>query len=156
MSVDIEGKGDTVRQHVDRVFGERADSAGLLVSVVGFDGSGKTTQLEALATHLRSEGREVVETRQPSDWYRQQDIVNTFHFNGGRPDHAIYLRASASELAERLRLRDGDHLQFEERDLRRIESIIATYECLGPDLIRVNASDPIEDATASILEATGL
>ena len=73
-----------------------------------------------------------------------------------RPDHAIYLRASASELAERLRLRDGDHLQFEERDLRRIESIIATYECLGPDLIRVNASDPIEDVTASILEATGL
>jgi dTMP kinase len=38
---------------------------GLFVSFEGGEGSGKTTQLKALLAHLRSAGRDVVETRDP-------------------------------------------------------------------------------------------
>jgi dTMP kinase len=37
----------------------------MFVSFEGVDGSGKTTQVKLLAEHLRAEGREVVETREP-------------------------------------------------------------------------------------------
>jgi dTMP kinase len=38
---------------------------GLFITFEGGEGSGKTTQLKALLTHLRSSGREVIETRDP-------------------------------------------------------------------------------------------
>jgi dTMP kinase len=38
---------------------------GLFITFEGGEGSGKTTQLKALLTHLRSVGREVIETRDP-------------------------------------------------------------------------------------------
>ncbi len=38
---------------------------GLLITFEGGEGSGKTTQLKALLAHLRSAGRDVVETRDP-------------------------------------------------------------------------------------------
>lgn len=37
----------------------------MFVTFEGVDGSGKTTQTRLLAAHLRAEGREVVETREP-------------------------------------------------------------------------------------------
>ena len=37
----------------------------MFVTFEGLDGAGKTTQVKLLAEHLRSEGREVVETREP-------------------------------------------------------------------------------------------
>lgn len=39
--------------------------AGLFITFEGGEGSGKTTQLKALLAHLRSAGRDVVETRDP-------------------------------------------------------------------------------------------
>ena len=39
--------------------------AGLFISFEGGEGSGKTTQLQALRTHLRATGRDAVETRDP-------------------------------------------------------------------------------------------
>ena len=39
--------------------------AGLFITFEGGEGSGKTTQLKVLLTHLRAEGRDVVETRDP-------------------------------------------------------------------------------------------
>ncbi|MER6673376.1 dTMP kinase [Streptomyces sp. NPDC000983] len=74
---------------------ERTDS-GLLVSIVGFDGSGKTTQIERIAEELRREGREVVETRQPTDWYRQLSEVQTFHDAGGSVEYAHILSLLAA------------------------------------------------------------
>ena len=42
-------------------------SAGLLIAFEGIDGTGKSTQLPLLATYLRSLGRSVVETREPTN-----------------------------------------------------------------------------------------
>src|SRR5688572_5725344 len=70
---------------------------GLLISIVGFDGSGKTTQIENVASALRATGREVIETRQPTDWYRELAEVRTFHDHGGSADsaHILALLAAA-------------------------------------------------------------
>jgi dTMP kinase len=46
---------------------------GLLIAFEGIDGTGKSTQLPQLAAHLRDQGYEVVETREPTDGpYGQQ------------------------------------------------------------------------------------
>lgn len=42
-------------------------NGGVLIVLEGIDGSGKTTQQAALAQVLRERGREVVETREPTD-----------------------------------------------------------------------------------------
>ncbi|MGA4863172.1 dTMP kinase [Streptomyces lavendulocolor] len=75
---------------------ERTDG-GLLVSIVGFDGSGKTTQIERVAEAIRAQGREVVETRQPTDWYRELAQVQVFHDQGGSSEtaHILALLAAA-------------------------------------------------------------
>ncbi|MEV4330989.1 dTMP kinase [Streptomyces sp. NPDC049597] len=75
---------------------QRTDS-GLLVSIVGFDGSGKTTQIERVAEAIRAQGREVVETRQPADWYRELAEVQVFHDQGGSVEtaHILALLAAA-------------------------------------------------------------
>lgn len=79
------------------LFRPSRDDHGTLISVVGFDGSGKTTQIERLAGALRDSGREVVETRQPSDWYRRLTMVETFHGQGGSVEqaHVLALLAAA-------------------------------------------------------------
>jgi dTMP kinase len=43
-------------------------NGGRLIAFEGLDGSGKTTQLERLAAHLRADGRDVVTTREPTDF----------------------------------------------------------------------------------------
>ena len=43
----------------------RQNMPGLFITFEGGEGSGKTTQLKALLTHLRSTGREAIETRDP-------------------------------------------------------------------------------------------
>ncbi|GAA3229212.1 dTMP kinase [Nonomuraea helvata] len=82
---------------LDRLFRPARTDAGLLISVVGFDGSGKTTQIERLAEVFRARGREVVETRQPTDWYRGLSEVQTFHDQGGAVEtaHVLALLAAA-------------------------------------------------------------
>jgi dTMP kinase len=84
---------DTVR----RVFREGDNRPGRLVTVVGFDGSGKTTQIESLSAALRAAGHEVVETRQPTDWYRRLTEVQAFHSAGGSVEtaHILALLAAA-------------------------------------------------------------
>jgi dTMP kinase len=43
-------------------------NGGRLIAFEGLDGGGKTTQLERLAAHLRADGRDVVTTREPTDF----------------------------------------------------------------------------------------
>lgn len=92
---------DTARSRVDldalaQIYAPR-DDPGLLISIVGFDGAGKTTQVEQVAAELRAAGREVIETRQPTDWYRQLRQVQTFHDQGGSAQtaHILALLAAA-------------------------------------------------------------
>lgn len=202
---------------LDEVFNVPRDDSGLLVSVVGFDGSGKTTQIERLAERFRISGREVVETRQPTDWYRQLGEVRQFHNEGGptdeatilsllaaadrrrnvsevinpalqrgaivicdryvyasfgvfvhrgvpaefvatlnqgipEPDFPFYLDLDSSSLVDRLRRRDGDDLQFEERSIERIESITRTYREMGDRLIGVDGTAPLDEVTDALWE----
>ena len=81
---------------VRRVFREGGNGPGRLVTVVGFDGSGKTTQIENLGTALRDAGHAVVETRQPTDWYRRLTEVQTFHSAGGSVETAYILALLAA------------------------------------------------------------
>lgn len=203
-------------QLVRDVFAPPEQHAGMLISIVGFDGSGKTTQLEAVAAEMRARGREVVVTKQPTDWYRELGEVRTFHDAGGsaatarvlallaaadrlrhihevvtpalrrgavvlcdryvyatygvfihrgvdaaflttinqgvpRPDFAFYLKMSPEQLASRLRARDGNALQFEERSLDRIASITRTYDEMAEELLTVDGSLPPEVVTDALL-----
>lgn len=198
------------------LFRSSQPTSGTLISIVGFDGSGKTTQIERVAARLRQQGHEVVETRQPTDWYRQLSKVQSFLAEGGstetahilallaaadrrqhvheviepalargavvlcdryvyatfgvfvhrgvdsdflatinsgipRPAYAFYLKMSAEDLVRRLKERDGDELQHEERSVDRIESITRTYEELASELITIDGSVPPDEVTAAIL-----
>jgi dTMP kinase len=87
--VDLDAMAGLFRPH-------RSDQ-GLLVTIVGFDGSGKTTQIERIGEALRARGREVIETRQPTDWYRELGDVKVFHDHGGPVEtaHILSLLAAA-------------------------------------------------------------
>ncbi len=73
---------------------------GSLIVVEGFDASGKSTQIDALARRLRSSGQPVLMTRQPSDWYRSSHEVRNFLDHGGTPEtaRALALFAAADRL----------------------------------------------------------
>jgi len=90
------------------VFGDRSGVAaasvrGSFLSFEGGDGAGKTTQLRRLATRLRAEGRDVVETREPGgapgaeeirrlllegEPRRWSPVSELLLFNAARRDHA--------------------------------------------------------------------
>ncbi|MEU0717396.1 dTMP kinase [Streptomyces lavendulocolor] len=80
-----------------RLFRPERTDGGLLVSIVGSDGSGKTTQIERVAEAVRARGREVVVTRQPTDGYRELAEVQVFHDEGGSTEtaHILALLAAA-------------------------------------------------------------
>lgn len=50
---------------------------GLLVALCGLDGAGKTTQLERITTRL-SATRNIYKTKQPTDWFREMELVQDF------------------------------------------------------------------------------
>lgn len=85
---------------VSEVFSSFNQFPGRLISIVGFDGAGKTTQVEELGKRLRERGNEVVETRQPTDWYRGNDLVQSFQSMGGAAEEAKILALLAA--ADRL------------------------------------------------------
>ena len=69
--------------------------------ICGFDGSGKSTQIEALADRLEQDGQSVVTTRQPTDWYRNRRLVRAFLDEGANPERVrvMALMAAADRLA---------------------------------------------------------
>jgi dTMP kinase len=70
---------------------------GLLVALCGIDGSGKTTQELALEDWLRSLGRRVLRTQQPTSWYRSSEVVRAYLDHGvdGLGMHGLALFAAA-------------------------------------------------------------
>ncbi|MFS2162414.1 dTMP kinase [Variovorax sp. Varisp62] len=81
---------------LESVFNDGPKRSGALISIVGFDGSGKTTQIEALAERFRTAGHEVLVTRQPTDWYRNEGSVQQFHDAGGSRERARILSLFAA------------------------------------------------------------
>lgn len=81
---------------MERVFGPDRAYPGTLIAIVGFDASGKTTQIATLAERYRATGRTVVETRQPTDWYRNEGTVQHFHDAGGSKERARILSLFAA------------------------------------------------------------
>lgn len=75
---------------------QRPNGSGPFVAICGFDGSGKTTQLEALRKFYADQGREVCVTRQPTDWYRNDPFVRSFLKNGGSSEQARVLALFAA------------------------------------------------------------
>lgn len=84
-----------------RVFRPKLSDKGILITIDGFDGSGKSTQIDGLADRFRKAGREVVLTRQPTDWYRDTQAVRHFHNEGGSAQRARFLSLFAA--ADRIR-----------------------------------------------------
>lgn len=85
---------------IREVFSPSRVFPGRLISIVGFDAAGKTTQVEELGKRFRELGNEVIETRQPTDWYRSNDLVQSFQSMGGSNEEARILALVAA--ADRL------------------------------------------------------
>lgn len=69
---------------------------GILVAICGLDGSGKTTQIGKLNDWFEKENKPHLLTRQPSDYYRQDERVRNYLDNGVCPDmNALALLAAA-------------------------------------------------------------
>jgi len=78
-----------------------AEWPGRLVVIEGFDGSGKSTQIERVSETLRSRGHRVLLTRQPTDWYRNDPGVRSFLDD---PESVLSIKALALlAAADRLR-----------------------------------------------------
>lgn len=83
-----------------KVFTYPRKDKGLLVTVIGFDGSGKTTQIEKIAEYYKNKGRKVIIEREPTDWFREQPLNRRFLEEGGSVNTARVLALMAA--ADRL------------------------------------------------------
>lgn len=69
-------------ERIESVFSTDRFKTGKLITFCGFDGAGKTTQISALCLYLSNKGYDVLMTRQPTDWYRQDKQVRLFLESG--------------------------------------------------------------------------
>ncbi len=74
----------------------------MLIAVCGIDGAGKTTQIKNIEEYLKKQGKKVVITKQPSNWYRQDKRVRMF-LNGEIEDENIIKELALFSAADRLR-----------------------------------------------------
>lgn len=70
---------------------------GMLVAICGFDGTGKTTQVERLQGTLEGRGVTVTRTRQPTDWYRNEPVVKSYLAHGTAADGRLLTLLSAAD-----------------------------------------------------------
>ena len=101
---------------------------GLLITFCGLDGCGKTTILKRLA-ELLSEERDVVLTKQPTDFVRKSDIFRTYMDS---PDHDTYDYRSLSLLAASDRVQHSNRTVLSE--LKQGKVVISDryfYSCLA-------------------------
>ena len=83
----MKGLEEELQKYMPKVWRQSDEGCtGLLFVLCGFDGSGKSTQVRLLADKFITLGREVVVTRQPTDWYRNQPIVQSFLRGDGNED----------------------------------------------------------------------
>ena len=96
MENDVHGVQRLLASAVQSVFSERHQYEGQLIAIVGFDAAGKSTQVSELAKRFRETGKEVVETKQPTEWYRCNELVQSFLDVGGSREQAKVLALLAA------------------------------------------------------------
>jgi dTMP kinase len=75
---------------------------GILITVDGNDGTGKTTLLNGLERRLIAEGREVLRTRQPTTEGRESEAFQEFLFHPDRRDRIDYRALLCLMIGDRL------------------------------------------------------
>ena len=75
---------------------------GALVAICGLDGAGKTTQIERVATRLSAD-YPVYKTRQPTEWFRQLQIVQDFKDKIGDQPELYLAELALLSATDRLR-----------------------------------------------------
>jgi dTMP kinase len=124
-----------------------------LIAICGFDGSGKSTQVQRLADRVRATGREVVVTRQPTDWYRQDQLVRKVLADGGDRNEMRYLALLSAADRQRHILEVIDPALSRGATVisdRYIFSALALFQARGIDLefvCAINAQIPRPDVT---------
>ena len=138
-------------ERLARVFRPKSSPRGLLITIDGFDGSGKSTQIERLSNRLRDAGRTVVLTRQPTDWYREADAVRHFHDHGGSEQRARMLALFAAADRHRHVMEVIEPALAEDCVVISDRYVLATFAVfthrgLDPDfLVEINSTVPRPD-----------
>ncbi|WP_208440743.1 dTMP kinase [Bartonella raoultii] len=70
--------------------------SGSFIALCGFDGSGKTTQIKELAGYYAQE-KQVIQTFQPSHWYRKNPEVRDYLENGKCIDSLLLALLAATD-----------------------------------------------------------
>ncbi|MDE0603163.1 MAG: dTMP kinase [bacterium] len=76
----------------------------MLIAFCGLDGAGKSTQIKRINTWLKGQGRSVLVTKQPTDWYRNDPVVRTYLDTGeGRGDTTKEAELALFAASDRMR-----------------------------------------------------
>lgn len=75
---------------------------GLLVALCGLDGAGKTTQIERITAKLAAT-RNVYKTKQPTDWFREMELVQNFKNLLGDQSDLLLAELALLSATDRLR-----------------------------------------------------
>lgn len=118
------------------------NTKGQFIVISGIDGSGKTTQENLLVANLRKLGKEVLVTKNPTDWYRQIPAVRQFIDTGDqtlRPETMALFAA-----ADRMNQLDTEIIPALEKGFdvvcnRYVDSTFGYFKARGADLDFVEA-----------------
>ncbi|KHF37798.1 dTMP kinase [Halalkalibacter okhensis] len=113
---------------------------GLLIAFCGLDGSGKTTQISMLTDWFKHKQTKVLNTKQPTDYYRKDPRVRDYLDNGICPDMEALAMLAAADRKWHLKaeiepaLKKGIHVITD----RYLYSSIAFFKARGiePNLIK--------------------
>ena len=153
----------------------RAGRSGLFISFEGIDGSGKSTQAQRLAAHLRAAGRDVVLTREPGGSAGAEEIralvlqgdpdrwsaeTELLLFTAARRDHLERLIRPALEagnvvLCDRFADSTRMYQGLSRGDLRaKVDALHSLMIGMEPDLTLLIDMDPAAALTRAKARAT--
>lgn len=110
---------------------------GQFVIICGIDGSGKTTQERLLAKNLQGDGRRVLCTRSPTDWYRTHPDVRKFLDSGQsrlRPETLASLSAADRMIQNDIEIQPALEAGIDVVCNRYIFSTFAYFKQRGADM----------------------
>ena len=129
----------------------------MLIAFCGVDGSGKTTQLNLLQQELEKQGKKVYVTKQPTNWYRNDNNVRAF-LEGRKTNNMLIKELALFSATDRLRQYNNEISQKEKEGNivisdRYIYSAYTYFYTRGLDikwLKEINKFVPLPDITLYI------